>query len=181
MLYRWQLLTLLLLSSSGVITMTLCSVFQLFSVPLDTLAVSDYCDRLEMQLEAIDSSIIVLQIGRPSQAYEIIAGQRNRNRTSVRQFHGSEEDESECDVRDRALQEIHDNVIAVKEHRVVEYITLLTLDGEFLLTLERTGDLEEPLGLEPKFSGESAKEKLLLSLVGGGGGRVKSFERLKKP
>lgn len=40
----------------------------------------------------------------------------------------------------------------------------------------------EPIALEPKFGGVSAKEKLLLSLVGGGsGGRIKSFEPVKKP
>uniref|UniRef100_A0A182Q0S3 Uncharacterized protein n=1 Tax=Anopheles farauti TaxID=69004 RepID=A0A182Q0S3_9DIPT len=155
----------------------------LFSVPLETLEVGDYCDRLEMQLGAKHSPMIVLQIGHPSQAYEVIAGKRNRTKTaSGCEFDESEfEDESECEVKDRALQEIQDNVIAVKSHRIVEYITLLTLEGEFLLTLERTGDLEEPLGLEPKFGGDSAKDKLLLSLVGGGGGRIKSFDRLKKP
>ncbi|XP_035904362.1 uncharacterized protein LOC118508571 [Anopheles stephensi] len=182
-MYRWQAYALLLLSSGGVISLTLGSVFQVFSVPLETLDVDGYCDRLESELAATRTSIILLQIGRPSKAYEVVSGDRNTTRSSHCEFLESDvrvgEDPNAMEL---IVQKIQDSVIAVKRHLIVEYITLLTLDGEYLLTLERTGDLEEPIGLEPKFGGDSAKEKLLLSLVGGGsGGRVKSFERLKKP
>lgn len=34
------------------------------------------------------------------------------------------------------------SVVEVIKHRIVEYITVLTVDGEYLLTLERTGDFE---------------------------------------
>uniref|UniRef100_A0A3F2Z1X6 Uncharacterized protein n=1 Tax=Anopheles quadriannulatus TaxID=34691 RepID=A0A3F2Z1X6_ANOQN len=184
-MYRWQIFALLLLSIGGVISMTLGSVFQVFSVPLDTLDVGGYCDRLASQLEATGTSIIVLQVGRPSQAFEIVAGDSaNTTRTSSCEFLDSDNGTSEEDagVKDHIVQQIHDRVVEVIKHRIVEYITVLTVDGEYLLTLERTGDFEEPIALEPKFGGVSAKEKLLLSLVGGGsGGRIKSFEPVKKP
>uniref|UniRef100_A0A182U657 Uncharacterized protein n=1 Tax=Anopheles melas TaxID=34690 RepID=A0A182U657_9DIPT len=183
-MYRWQIFALLLLSIGGVISMTLGSVFQVFSVPLDTLDVGGYCDRLASQLEATGMSIIVLQVGRPSQAFEIVAGEHaNATRTSSCEFLDSDNGTSEEDasVKNHIVQQIHDSVVEVIKHRIVEYITVLTVDGEYLLTLERTGDFEEPIALEPKFGGVSAKEKLLLSLVGGGsGGRIKSFEPVKK-
>ncbi|XP_050071273.1 uncharacterized protein LOC126559193 [Anopheles maculipalpis] len=182
-MYRWQIFALLLLSSGGVISLTLASVFQVFSIPLETVDVGGYCDRLADQLTSVDSSIILLQVGRPSKAFEVVSGDRNTTTASRCEFLPSDtrigEDPNALDL---IVQQIQDDVIAVKRHHIVEYITLLTADGEYLLTLERTGDLEEPIGLEPKFGGVSAKEKLLLSLVGGGsGGRVKSFEQLKKP
>ncbi|XP_049283013.1 uncharacterized protein LOC125763689 [Anopheles funestus] len=176
-MYRWQILALLLLSIGGVISMTLGSVFQVFSVPLETVDLGGYCDRLESQLEATDSSIILLQIGRPSKAYEVVPGGRNVTKASSCEFlNHSDETVANSKAKDLIVQEIQDSVLAVKRHLIVEYITLLTADGEYLLTLERTGDFEEPIGLEPKFGGLSAKEKLLLSLVGGGsGGRIKSY------
>uniref|UniRef100_A0A182W0V2 Uncharacterized protein n=1 Tax=Anopheles minimus TaxID=112268 RepID=A0A182W0V2_9DIPT len=182
-MYRWQILALLLLSIGGVISMTLGSVFQVFSIPLETVDVGGYCDRLSNQLQTTNASIILLQIGRPSKAYEVISGDRNATKASSCEFLDLSDDTGEdSDVKDAILQQTHDSVIAVKRHRIVEYITLVTLDGEYLLTLERTGDFEEPIGLEPKFGGISAKEKLLLSLVGGGsGGRIKSFQPAKKP
>uniref|UniRef100_A0A182MRE1 Uncharacterized protein n=1 Tax=Anopheles culicifacies TaxID=139723 RepID=A0A182MRE1_9DIPT len=182
-MYRWQILTLLLLSIGGVISMTLGSVFQVFSIPLETVDVDGYCDRLANQLQATDTSIILLQIGQPNKVYEVISGDRNTTKSSNCEFLDFADDAGEdSSAKDLILQQIHDSVIAVKRHRIVEHITLVTADGEYLLTLERTGDFEEPIGLEPKFGGISAKEKLLLSLVGGGsGGRIKSLEPLKKP
>ncbi|XP_053667471.1 uncharacterized protein LOC128717823 [Anopheles marshallii] len=181
-MYRWQILALLLLSIGGVISMTLGRVFQVFSVPLETVDVGGYCDRLESQLEVSDSSIILLQIGRPSKAYEVISGNRNVTKATSCEFLDDGDDTGEdSKATDLIVKQIHDSVVAVKRHRIVEYITLLTADGEYLLTLERTGDFEEPIVFEPKFGGVSAKEKLLLSLVGGGsGGRIKSLERVKK-
>ncbi|ETN58747.1 hypothetical protein AND_009664 [Anopheles darlingi] len=81
------------------------------------------------------------------------------------------------------IRMIENKEVTVKSHRIVDTITLITAGGEFRLTLERSGDLE-PVGIMPRTGnrgGLSGQDKLLLSLLGGGGGhsKVRGIERLK--
>ncbi|XP_053680043.1 uncharacterized protein LOC128730970 [Anopheles nili] len=163
-MYHRLLFALLLLAGSGGIYTTLANTFQVISSRLETIDVTDYCDGLTAELHEPGTSVIVLQIGRSNRAIQIVPSEPKPPLY--------------CDL-DQLEQMILDNEVVVKSHRTVEYVTLITPDGEFLLTLERT-DEKHVLEFESKVGGLTDKEKLLLSLLGGGSGtRVKSFAPVK--
>ncbi|XP_058120938.1 uncharacterized protein LOC131285004 [Anopheles ziemanni] len=174
-MYQPDIHLTLLISITIVINMIRGNTFNVFTIPLEKVNSTTYCELLDEKLRENQSSVLLLEIGRVSQIYEVVASERGK---ICDQTFGYDQEIPMSNVTDTLIQMIHDRKVSVQSHRIVDHITLHTTAYEIQLTVERAGELE-PSDVKSRAGGVANNENLLLSLIGGG--RIKSFVRQKNP